>query len=88
MNLDELRTQLDAVDSQLLPLFLQRMDIVRNVALYKKEEGLPIYQPQREAGILAKVRKAAGPENADAAQAFFAALMAISKDEQQKLLDS
>ena len=39
MNLDELRTQIDAVDDSLVELFQKRMDIAAQIAEYKRENG-------------------------------------------------
>ena len=42
MELSEIREKIDAVDDQLLDLFLQRMDLSEEVAAYKNEHHLPI----------------------------------------------
>ena len=55
MELSEIRTRIDAVDDQLLKLFLERMELAEEVAAYKNEHHLPILNKQREREILAKV---------------------------------
>ena len=55
MELSEIREKIDAVDDQLLDLFLQRMDLSEEVAAYKNEHHLPILNKERERAILAKV---------------------------------
>ena len=42
MELSEIREKINAVDAQLLELFLQRMDLAEEVAAYKNEHNLPI----------------------------------------------
>ena len=42
MELSEIRTKIDAVDDQLLSLFLERMALSEEVAAYKNEHRLPI----------------------------------------------
>ena len=42
MELSEIRTKIDAVDDELLRLFLERMDLAEEVAAYKNEHHLPI----------------------------------------------
>ena len=37
MELSEIRTRIDAVDDQLLKLFLERMELAEEVAAYKNE---------------------------------------------------
>ena len=48
MDLKELRTNLDSVDKQILELLLKRKEIVLQVVEYKKQEKLPLKQPERE----------------------------------------
>ena len=55
MELSEIREKIDAVDEQLLDLFLQRMDLSDEVAAYKNAHHLPILNKERERAILAKV---------------------------------
>ena len=55
MNLEEIRTEIDALDKELLALFERRMDLCRDVALYKKEHNLPVFQPEREEKLLDKI---------------------------------
>ena len=51
MELSEIREKIDAVDDQLLDLFLQRMDLSEEVAAYKNEHHLPILNKERERAI-------------------------------------
>ena len=60
MELSEIRTKIDAVDDQLLTLFLERMALSEEVAAYKHEHKLPILNKAREREILAKVTQRAG----------------------------
>ena len=60
MELSEIRTKIDAVDDQLLALFLERMTLSEEVAAYKNEHKLPILNKTREREILAKVTQRAG----------------------------
>ncbi|WKE63922.1 bifunctional chorismate mutase/prephenate dehydrogenase [Gallaecimonas kandeliae] len=54
--LEELRGQIDQLDQQLLTLLEQRLALVREVGEVKREQGLPIYAPDREASMLAQRR--------------------------------
>ncbi len=55
MTLDEIRVQIDAIDSQLLELLSQRADLVHEVGVVKKRDGLQIYAPERESALLKKL---------------------------------
>ena len=55
MDLQDYRKQIDVIDNELLRLFKARMDVVRQIALYKKERGLPVLNEEREKEILAAI---------------------------------
>ena len=55
MPLDDIRTEIDAIDTQLLDLLSQRADCVHVVGEIKKKEGLQIYAPEREELLLQKL---------------------------------
>jgi chorismate mutase/prephenate dehydrogenase len=61
--LDELRNQIDTVDSQLVSLLAKRAKITAEVGHYKSQVGLPIYLPEREAELIAKRRLEAQQQN-------------------------
>ena len=48
MELTELRAQIDAIDTQLVDLFLQRMEVSAAIGDYKKQRNLPVLVPARE----------------------------------------
>ncbi len=60
MELSDLRQQIDQIDSQLLPLFLRRMELAHQVAQCKMENNLPVKNRQREREILDQVQQASG----------------------------
>ncbi|MEM1165819.1 MAG: prephenate dehydratase [Planctomycetota bacterium] len=62
LDLEELRTRIDGLDARLLDLLNERADLVVQVGRYKREHGTPIYAPEREQAVLAKVLDASqGP---------------------------
>ena len=52
--LDEAREIINRVDSQMAELFVQRMRAAEMVSEYKKEFGLPVYDPVREETVIAR----------------------------------
>jgi chorismate mutase / prephenate dehydratase len=52
MPLDDLRRKIDATDSELLRLLNERADLVHEIGTLKKEQGLPIFAPEREEAVL------------------------------------
>ncbi|MCI6569335.1 MAG: chorismate mutase [Dysosmobacter sp.] len=85
MELNEIRTRIDAVDDQLLQLFLERMGLAEEVAAYKNEHHLPIMNKQRERDILAKVMKKSGDKERYAYH-LFSTLFELARSRQAELL--
>lgn len=86
MDLTSLRNEIDEIDEKLLELLERRMEIVLQVAEYKREKGLPVLNEEREAQVIARARQRAGAELADTAEAFFTHLMGLSRERQQDYL--
>lgn len=57
--LEDLRTKIDAIDQTILGLLAERVRVVIDVGEYKRERGLPIYDPERERSILDRIARAA-----------------------------
>ena len=87
MELSEIRKKIDAVDDQLLKLFLERMDLSDEVAAYKNEHRLPILNKERERSILAKVTEKAG-ERERYAYHLFSTLFELARSRQAQLISA
>lgn len=79
MDLKELRDRIDIIDSEILKLFTDRMDVCRAVAEYKKENHLPVMQGGREKQVIERVRENAPADLKDGAAMLFQNIMDISK---------
>ncbi len=53
-DLKQCREQLDSIDLEIIKLFEKRMSIIKDVAIYKKENNLPILDETREEMMLQK----------------------------------
>ena len=84
MEIEQIREQIDAVDGQLLQLFLERMRLGEEVAAYKKAHNLPVLNKAREREILARVQAEAGDMEPYAYQ-LFTTLIALNKVRQTEL---
>ena len=87
MELSEIREKIDAVDDQLLDLFLERMHLSEEVAAYKNEHHLPILNKERERAILAKVTEKSG-EKERFAYHLFSTLFELARSRQAELIDA
>jgi chorismate mutase len=70
LTIEDLRSRIDVIDEQLVRLLNVRVACAVEVGRLKHDVGLPIYQPDREAQVLTKVKDAAtalsGPLTAEA----------------------
>ncbi len=83
MELSEIRPQLDAVDNELLDLFLKRMALIDKVADAKRRDpSKPLYDPAREREILMRIREKAGSEYGDSAHQLFRMILELSRARQ------
>ena len=75
LTIDELRGRIDVIDEQLVRLLNVRVACAVEVGRIKHEAGVPIYQPEREAQVLSRVRTSAtdlsGPLTAEAVVRIF-----------------
>jgi chorismate mutase-like protein len=65
--LDDLRNDIDRVDEVLVRLLNERARVACEIGRIKKEQGIDVYQPEREKQVLEHVRNVAvegplGPE--------------------------
>ena len=84
MDLNEIRSEIDKIDDELVRLFCQRMHVAAQVADYKKANNLPIFQPARERAKLQDVAEKAGPEMANYTRVLYSMLFELSRSYQSK----
>ena len=87
MELSEIREKINAVDDQLLDLFLKRMELAEEVAAYKNEHHLPILNKQREREVLAKVTAKAGDKERYAYH-LYSTLFELARSRQAELISA
>lgn len=87
MNLAELRDRLDVVDAQIVALYEDRMELCRQVAEYKLENGRKVFDKQREVEKIAKVKALTHNEfNSHGIEELFEQLMSMSRKLQYQML--
>lgn len=87
VDLEQSRKELDRIDIQMVELFEQRMQIVKDVAEYKLASGKPVLDRVREQEKLAAVCRLADSEfNQHGISELFTQLMSISRKLQYSLL--
>lgn len=87
LDLQEIRGQLDEIDSQLVELFERRMKLCGDVAEFKIETGKPVYDGEREKQKLESVKgMVQGEFNKQSVHELFFQIMTISRKFQYRLL--
>lgn len=85
MGLDELRVEIDKIDKELVTLFEKRMKIVTDIAYYKLENNMEVFDRGRENLLLEKVEAyLKNKELSDDLNLFFKNVMDISKNYQRR----
>jgi chorismate mutase len=70
--IDDLRARIDDLDARLVALLNERAACALAIGQVKERQGLPVYQPAREADVLRRVCDAnAGPLDDDAIRRLF-----------------
>ena len=59
-NLDQMRQDIDRIDSQMVDLFKERMETSLEIAKYKKAHDLPVFNDAREKEVLHKISEQIG----------------------------
>ncbi|MCR4818098.1 MAG: chorismate mutase [Fretibacterium sp.] len=87
MDIAEIRTKIDAIDSDMLKLFLQRMELMHDVADYKNVHNLSIVDRGREREVLARLMDKAG-DMEEYAFYFFSKLISLACARQNEFISA
>lgn len=85
-NLDELRHEINDIDEKLVELFVKRMDVALDVANYKKENGIAVFDSGRERAVLDRVSSLAGGEFGEYADLLYRTVMDLSRRYQHSVM--
>ena len=85
LNLEEIRKEISTINDEMLALFVKRMELSAQVAMYKKANGLPTLDRKREEAILQKVADNTSEEFRQYAIQLFRTMMDLSKEYQDTL---
>ena len=85
-DLDAIRGEINRCDADLVALLRRRLDLSARVAASKAETGKAVYDPAREAAVVARARELATPAYAGPATALVATMMRISRERQYDVL--
>jgi chorismate mutase len=82
------RTRISALDAEVIALVNERLEIVRELHAYKRAQGYPMVDPEREQLLLDRlVASNPGPLGDDALRQLWTTLLALMTPEAARLLD-
>ena len=85
MDLKDHRKKIDEIDEKLTSLFIERMAVSADIALYKKENGLVIRDPEREREKLASIMEKVSPEMQPYTRTLYLTLFELGRAYQHRL---
>jgi len=86
MDIQELRKQINKIDEQLVRNFNDRMHVALEIAKYKKENAMPVFDPDRERDVLNKQTAAVEEEMAMYVKLLYNTIFDISRSYQQRCI--
>ena len=88
MDLEELRAKIDAVDDRLTAAYLERLELVTQVAEYKRAHAVEVEHTGREEAIFRRLAQKFGAEHRDAINYLYANIINYSKVCQREQLET
>ncbi len=82
--LEQSRERIDAIDKELIKLFLERMQVVGDVARHKKENNMPVLNSAREREVIANLVKGRDERTAEYIKALYLNIFDISRSYQEQ----
>lgn len=85
MSLENVRTDITRVDTEIVRLIAERQELALKIAQIKIREGMPVHDEQRAADILSSVARQAVDRKIDpvAVRKVFEILIAMSEERQR-----
>ena len=81
MKIEELRTKIDKIDANILDLLNDRMDLVHEIGLIKKDSKESVYRPEREREIITRLNKLSkGKLKTEAIKSIFQEVFSVARN--------
>lgn len=87
--LDDLRADLDEIDTEILGLLAKRFEKIKLTGELKKEKNMPILQKSREEVVINRARKAALKNGIDPAyfEKIYEVIISSARNLEQRIID-
>ena len=87
MSMEEYRSQINDIDKEIVRLYAERMEVVKSIGKYKKENNLPVKDSRREKELLEKITEMAGEEYDNDIRSLYSLMFELSRSNQRKIVD-
>lgn len=87
MTMEKARESLNRIDDQLAALLYERMAVIDEIAQYKAQTGMPVYQPDREAAVISRLLEMHGRAYEQELRLLYQCIFDISRVRQRRLID-
>lgn len=82
--IDSLRDEIDRTDTEIVRLICRRMALCEVIGRLKAERALPVYVPEREAAVQARLSSIAGKKYAGDIRTVYELIFALSRKHQEE----
>ncbi len=86
MDLTDYRKKIDGIDEKLVALFEERLDTASDVAAYKRENRMPVYDPAREREKLKTVGDRVREDTRPYAEKLYSTIFELTRSHERKLM--
>lgn len=86
MDIKNLRDEIDSIDKEMTALFQKRMETAAQIAKFKQENGLPVFNKEREREVLNSVTANVSPEIEGYTKTLYETIFNLSRSYQKKLI--
>ncbi len=86
MDIKQLRDNIDRIDSELIRLFAERMETAAEIAKYKSENSLPVFNAEREREVINNVTASVPEHLENYTKTLYQTLFNVSRSYQKKLI--
>ena len=86
MTIENARTEIDKIDSEMIKLFEKRMSLSAEIAAEKKEKNLPVFDEKREQEILEKLSEKSSVNLKNYTVELYEKIFELSKKYQEEII--
>ena len=87
MEIKDLRNEIDKIDGELTALFKKRMETAAEIAAYKKENNLPVFNKEREREVLNTVTDGMPSELQGYTKTLYETIFNLSRSYQKRIVN-